>query len=122
MARSRFASLRTQEALAFFLAVGLSSAAEAQPVEAVDDAAQTEQEGEEVILVTASRREESLLEVPVAVTAITAQDQRNLVLDGLQDYLRQVPGSALVTSGPEYLQDVAIRGQGSGRLGFSETA
>ncbi len=120
MAHSRIASLRIGTAWTLLLAAGLPSVAWAQPVETDDALASQDDEPE--ILVTARRREESLLEVPVAVTAITAQDQRNLVLDGLQDYLRQVPGSALVTSGPEYLQDVAIRGQGSGRLGFSETA
>jgi iron complex outermembrane recepter protein len=74
------------------------------------------------IVVTARKRAETLSEVPVAISAITALDRENLVLDGFRDYIRQVPGATLVSSGPEYLQDITIRGQGSGRLGFSETA
>lgn len=74
------------------------------------------------ILVTARKRAESLTDVPAAVTALTEADRENLVLDDVDDYLRQVPSATLVTSGPEYLNDISIRGQGGGRLGFSETA
>lgn len=77
---------------------------------------------EDEIIVTARKRVETINEVPAAITAITAEDRENLVLDGMRDYLRQVPGATLVSSGPEYLQDITIRGQGSGRLGFSESA
>lgn len=74
------------------------------------------------VVVTSRKREERLVDVPAAVTAITAADRENLVVEDFDDYLRQVPGATLVASGPEYLNDVTIRGQGSGRLGFSETA
>lgn len=74
------------------------------------------------VVVTSRKREERLIEVPAAVTAISAADREVLVLEDLDDYLRQVPGATLVASGPEYLNDITIRGQGSGRLGFSEAA
>lgn len=74
------------------------------------------------VVVTARRRSEQLREVPAAVTAITEADRQGLVLDRMEDYLRQVQGVTLVTSGPEYLNDISIRGQGSGRVGFTETA
>jgi iron complex outermembrane receptor protein len=74
------------------------------------------------VVVTSRKREERLVEVPAAVTAISAADREALVLEDLDDYLRQVPGATLVASGPEYLNDITIRGQGSGRLGFSEAA
>lgn len=74
------------------------------------------------VVVTARRRAEQLRDVPAAVTAITEADRQGLVLDRMEDYLRQVQGVTLVTSGPEYLNDVSIRGQGSGRVGFTETA
>ncbi len=77
---------------------------------------------EGAIVVTARKRNETIQDVPAAITAITADDRKGLALDRMGDYLRQVPGAALVSSGPEYLQDITLRGQGSGRLGFSETA
>ena len=74
------------------------------------------------IVVTARKRGEELVDVPATVSALSAADQANLALDGMADYLRQVPGALLVTAGPEYLSDVSIRGQGGGRNGFSESA
>lgn len=76
----------------------------------------------EEVVVTARKREERLRDVPIAASAITEAMREALVLDNLDDYLRQTPSTTLVTSGPEYLNDITIRGQGSGRLGFSETA
>jgi iron complex outermembrane receptor protein len=84
--------------------------------------AQEEPAEDDSIVVTARKRVESISDVPASISAISAEDRENLVLDGMRDYLRQVPGATLVSSGPEYLQDITIRGQGSGRLGFSETA
>lgn len=61
------------------------------------------------VVVTARRRAEQLRDVPAAVTAITEADRQGLVLDRMEDYLRQVQGVTLVTSGPEYLNDISIR-------------
>ena len=74
------------------------------------------------VVVTARRRAEQLRDVPAAVSAVTETDRQGLVLDRMEDYLRQIQGVTLVTSGPEYLNDISIRGQGSGRVGFTETA
>lgn len=79
-------------------------------------------ENAEDVVVTARRRAEQLREVPASVTAITETERQALVLDRMDDYLRQVQSTTLVTSGPEYLNDITIRGQGSGRVGFTETA
>lgn len=76
----------------------------------------------EELVITARKREEVLRDVPAAVTAISEEQRETLVLDRTDDYLRQVPSATLVTSGPEYLNDITIRGQGGGRLAFSETA
>lgn len=105
-------------AFAGMFAAGLATAAGAQTAPGVTAAADPDAE----IVVTARKRNESLIDVPAAITAISATDRQNLVLDGFRDYIRQVPGATLVSSGPEYLQDITIRGQGAGRLGFSETA
>ncbi len=79
-------------------------------------------EGEDEVVVTARRRAEQLREVPASVTAITEADREALVLDRMDDFLRQSQSTTLVASGPEYLNDITIRGQGSGRVGFTETA
>ncbi|HZG32699.1 MAG TPA: Plug domain-containing protein, partial [Sphingopyxis sp.] len=78
--------------------------------------------GDAEILVTARKRAESLAEVPAAITVLGKEERELLVIDDADDILRQVPSATLVTSGPEYLNDITIRGQGGGRLGFSETA
>lgn len=100
------------------LAMAWGGAASAQ------DAAESQVRPDEVgeVIVTARRRAEQLQDVPASVTALTEADREGLVLDRVDDYLRQVQGATLVTSGPEYLNDVSIRGQGSGRVGFTETA
>lgn len=96
--------------------VGVASAQDAVSAQAGQEADSDE------LVVTARRRAEQLSDVPAAVTAITEADRQGLVLDRIEDYLRQVQGTTLVTSGPEYLNDISIRGQGSGRVGFTETA
>lgn len=88
--------------------------------QAVPDPGQTSVVDE--VVVTARRREERLRDVPVSVTAISEATRETLVLDRAEDYLRQVPSATLVTSGPDYMNDITIRGQGGGRLGSSETA
>lgn len=101
-------------------AIALALAAQAGAALAQDVAPQGQTVDE--LVVTARKRTEALTDVPAGVTAITAEDRQNLVLDGMKDYIRQAPSTNLVSSGPEYLQDISIRGQGSGRLGFSEAA
>ncbi len=78
--------------------------------------------GDDEIIVTARRSDESSRDVPMAVSALNAEQLRTLVLDRIEDYLRQSPSTILVNGGPEYLSDISIRGQGGGRNGFSESA
>lgn len=74
------------------------------------------------IVVTARRREEKLDQVPAAVTVMTGEQGQDRGIDAVDELIRQVPGASLVSSGPSFLDDISIRGQGSGRLGFSESA
>ena len=104
-------------AAAILSMLSLAGVAAAQEAPAADEVVDS---GE--VVVTARRRAEQLREVPASVTAITEADRQGLVMDRMEDYLRQVQGTSLVTSGPEYLNDISIRGQGSGRVGFTETA
>lgn len=78
--------------------------------------------GSEEIVVTARRREEMLIDVPGAVSAIGAADQENLVIENTADILRQLPSATLVNGGPAYSNEVSLRGQGGGRIGFSESS
>lgn len=78
--------------------------------------------GADEIIVTARKREESLQDVPVSATVLTSEDIEELVLESFEDYVRQIPGATFISSGPDYLNDIAVRGQGAGRLGFSESA
>ncbi len=113
--RHRLPALCATTALAVTsLATGVASAQDGPP--AGDGVAVEE------VVVTSRRRDEQLQDVPIAVNAITPRDRETLVLENLDDYLRQSPGATLVSSGPEYLNDISIRGQGGGRLGFSETS
>jgi outer membrane receptor protein involved in Fe transport len=70
----------------------------AQENEEEDTAAETAgtdgemEEIEETIVVTASRFEQPLHEVPAAVTVITAEDMERIPADDFGDFLRNVPG------------------------------
>jgi iron complex outermembrane receptor protein len=75
----------------------------------------------EVVIVQARKRDEAIEDVPASVTALSTDMVEQLGLDSVEEYVRQIPGGILVGSGPEYLDDIALRGQGGGRLGFSES-
>jgi outer membrane receptor protein involved in Fe transport len=79
-------------------------------------------EDEVEVVVTARKTTEQLSDVPLAANVLGAEQLETLVLDKLEDYLRQSPSTILVNGGPEYLADISIRGQGGGRQGFSESA
>lgn len=73
------------------------------------------------IIVVARKRAESIEDVPSSVSALSAGDIERLGVRDLADLTRQVAGAMLVASGPAYLNDITLRGQGGGRLGFSES-
>lgn len=99
----------------------LALAAHAHGAATAQEQAPAASQAREVITVTARRVEEDILSVPTSVTNLSEEAISQLVLDGFDDYLRQFPSTILVSGGPEYLSDVSIRGQGGGRVGFSET-
>lgn len=75
----------------------------------------------EEVIVTARKRDENILDVPASISALTGDmaDERQLITTA--DFIRQIPNAIVVSSGPKYLTDIALRGQGGGRLGFSES-
>jgi len=74
------------------------------------------------IIVQARKTGENIDDVPSSISVLSGQDAELLALDGIADYIRQIPSAILVNGGPEYLADISIRGQGGGRQGFSESA
>jgi outer membrane receptor protein involved in Fe transport len=66
----------------------------------------------EEIVVTATKREESLQDVPIAVTALTAQTLDDLGIANFSDYVLQLPGVTAGGSGPGQ-NTIYIRGVAS---------
>lgn len=75
----------------------------------------------ETVVVTARRRAETVQDVPAAITVIGGDKLSDLLVNNTASLIRQVPGATLVNAGPSYLNDISLRGQGGGRVGFSET-
>lgn len=74
------------------------------------------------IIVTATRREQSILEVPYNISAVTGADIENAAIQDSAELLRSIPGVALVDRGPRNsaaLNGIRIRGLNvdSGSLG-----
>ncbi len=77
----------------------------------------------EEIVVTATKQEESLRDVPVSATAFTAEDMREAFVVDSVDLVRMIPNAIIAYGGgPDYLNNIIMRGQGGGRSGQSETA
>jgi outer membrane receptor protein involved in Fe transport len=68
------------------------------------------------IVVTAEKREESLQNVPMSVTAVTGNVLDQLTLHSFTDYAALVPGLSLVNSRPG-LTNLTLRGQNAGGVG-----
>ena len=116
MPRMSFATVSLLTLSAAGLAAGASPAS-------AQSASETAQDSDpNVIIVTARKTDERLEDVPSSISVLTGDDAALLALDGTADYVRQIPNATLVNSGPEYLSDISIRGQGGGRQGFSESA
>lgn len=73
------------------------------------------------IIVVARKRAESIEDVPASVGVLSGDEMARLGVVDVADYTRVTPGAMLIASGPQYLNDIALRGQGGGRLGFSES-
>ncbi|MGI8931497.1 MAG: TonB-dependent receptor [Sphingomicrobium sp.] len=77
-----------------------------------NSAARQDDEGDEII-VTATRRAESLQDVPIAITAITTKTLDDLQVDAFDDYARLVPSLSYKSAGPGS-SNVYFRGVASG--------
>ena len=76
--------------------------------------------GLETIVVTAQRRSESLLEVPISVTAFTADDIENGNIVEAKDYLSQTPNVSFSEDGGSGSRSVNISIRGVSNVGLGE--
>jgi outer membrane receptor protein involved in Fe transport len=68
----------------------------------------------EEVVVTATKRQESLINVPAAITALSSDTLESLGVQGFQDYLGLVPGLSQRGGGTPGVGTVIIRGLNSG--------
>jgi len=82
-------------------------------------------EGIEEIIVTAQRREQNLQDVPIAITAFTAETIEKNMFSDVAEYLIRTPNTSFVSNGARSRRQISIRGVsnflgfvGSGTTGF----
>jgi iron complex outermembrane receptor protein len=108
--------------LATALLPGTLSYSQAQEQPADENPAEDATKVQDTIVVTGRRRSEALERIPLSESVLTEDALNDRIIDDTVDLLQQIPSAEVVSSGPEYLQDITIRGQGSGRQAFSEAA
>lgn len=64
----------------------------------------------EEIVVTAQKREQSIKDVPISITAFSEQDIRNARIDSMQDYMELSPNVGYFSSGTTTGDTITIRG------------
>ncbi|MEA3052206.1 MAG: iron complex outerrane recepter protein [Sphingomonadales bacterium] len=98
----------------FAACLAAASPAYAQ-TEAEDSAAAANEENGETIVVTATKRETTLLEVPFSINAQTERDIERLGAGNIEDLSRNVAGLNVQNLGPGQSQ-VSIRGVSAGQI------
>ncbi|GAA5524303.1 pesticin receptor [Microbulbifer aestuariivivens] len=88
-------------------------------VQAQDNDQQQSQALEEV-MVTASRRAESIQEIPYNITAVTGEDLAAAGVDDLTKMVQFIPGMQMIDAGPRSNGLVTLRGMNVGGLEASE--
>ncbi|HEX7761021.1 MAG TPA: TonB-dependent receptor [Caulobacteraceae bacterium] len=87
-------------------------AAAASTTASAQSADSTAQVGE--VIVTATRREEALRNVPIAVTAISAEQVKSAHIGNFADLPALVPGATFISTKGQSTANVQIRGQATG--------
>jgi len=103
------AALRCGISVMSLLSAGWAAPALAQAATAREAVGAQGNEGSSDIVVTARRREENLLKVPLTITAITADQLQKSGTTGLEDLAKATPGLAFQSLGGTY-QAPVIRG------------
>jgi outer membrane receptor protein involved in Fe transport len=98
------------------LGLPFSGGAHAQPASTGSSTAAAVAQPSDEIVVTAQKREERLLDVPVPVSVIRAQSLVDSGQTRLQDYYTRVPGLSLAAIGDGNAPSITIRGVTTGGL------
>ncbi len=108
--------LRTTVLLAGVSFIGFATPAFAQeePAAAADTQAAAEQDDQDIV-VTATKRESTLLEVPFSINAQTERDIQRLNAGTIEDLSRNVAGLNVQNLGPGQSQ-ISIRGVSAGQI------
>jgi iron complex outermembrane receptor protein len=100
--------------IAATISAGVASSAAAQATPAATDKSTTLEQ----VVVTARKKSESLLKVPIAITALTAKDIQAANIESLIDISEYVPGVTIDNDGSNHVdravQSIFIRGMSSG--------
>src|SRR5262245_38455732 len=87
------------------------------PARAADTA--TDETGTPQIVVTATRRSESIQDTPLNIAAVTSRTIEDLQLNKIDDLTQWVPGVSIKDQGPWGASSVVIRGLNTNTLGES---
>lgn len=87
------------------LALASACAGAQSPQQSIDKPAVLEE-----VLVTATRRSQSMVEVPYNIQAITGVHLNKIGANELSDFVRTVPGLSFVDRGPSFGMDLVLRG------------
>src|SRR5688500_5172332 len=109
---SRRAALAASVGLWGLLAPGSALAQGAQPAQAAAQGQTSDGEGE-LVIVTAQKREQVLLEVPQSVTVVGGETLERQQATNFQDYLSLVPGFSLEADTPGETR-ITLRGANTG--------
>lgn len=99
---------------ALALAGATSAAAQAQPADATNSAGSGHAQEVQEVVVTAQKREEKLVNVPAAITAVSGATLQDMGAKNLSDFAALVPGLQLATQGAGGGQEVVLRGLSTG--------
>lgn len=115
--RKSFAA-RQRLALALLPACAVFAAG---PDTAVAQASASSSLGIEEVIVTAQRREQNLQDVPIAISAFTAEGIEKAMFDDVSDYVTRVPNASFISNGARSRRQISIRGV-TNFLGFVGTS
>lgn len=118
--------MRTTTGLPVALLVGAlplaSGTAEAQDEHQPEAAGSPGEPVLEVIVVTGRKREETVQEIPTAVTALSRTELEEEGIDTVEELVQRTPGVSLSIIGAPFNDQISIRGQGVARQINAEVA
>lgn len=117
---SKHANMKIGLLCATMMTAALAAPAFGQEVAPEAPAVADEYEGQDVIIVSATRRATSLMETPVNLTAVSSEALAAERLDDIKDLGAFTPGITVTDSGPRGSANIVMRGlsaEGSGSTG-----